>query len=146
MEGKGGTELEAARKPNLDALAQKSECGLLDPVAPGIIPGSGPGHLGLFGYDPLETVIGRGLLSAAGVGFDLLDSETALAESLRNLSRFLPAVLGAASGLEEFWKGEQERPQFLQAACFPAGPQRPYAPIKSEGDHRVRSTNKEDRE
>ncbi len=69
-----------------------------------------------------------------------------LQQSLRNLSRILPAVLGTASGLGEFWKDEHEKPQLLQAACFPAGPQRPTAPMKLEGDHKVRLTKKEDGE
>ena len=83
MDGLGGlpmgkknqTELESARTPNLDALARESVCGLLDPVGYGITPGSGPSHFALFGYDPIQNSIGRGILEAAGIDFPMTDRD-----------------------------------------------------------------------
>ena len=72
------TELEAASTPNLDALAALGVQGGSIPVLPGISPGSGPGHLGLFGYDPLKYLIGRGALEATGIGFELAEGDVAI--------------------------------------------------------------------
>jgi 2,3-bisphosphoglycerate-independent phosphoglycerate mutase len=74
----GLTELETANTPNLDALAKRGVCGGSIPVLPGISPGSGPGHLGLFGYDPLKYLIGRGALEATGIGFELQEGDVAI--------------------------------------------------------------------
>ena len=71
------SELETASTPNLDRLAGVSACGLTTPVLPGVAPGSGPGHLGLFGYDPVKYLIGRGVLEALGIGVPIAPGEVA---------------------------------------------------------------------
>ncbi len=73
----GKTELESAKKPNLNRIARDSLCGLTDPVSPGITPGSAPGHLAIFGYDPVKYNIGRGVVEALGIDWDLKPDEIA---------------------------------------------------------------------
>jgi len=92
LDGLGGyadaehdSELEEARTPNLDRLAAQGSVGLLDPLMPGITVGSGPGHLALFGYDPQEHDLGRGVLSAVGVEFDLQPGDVAARGNLATL-------------------------------------------------------------
>src|SRR5271157_5524063 len=77
LEAGGKTELETARTPHLDACAREGVCGLSIPVLPGITAGSGPGHLALFGYDPLEYRIGRGILEALRIPFEVTPRDVA---------------------------------------------------------------------
>ncbi len=73
----GKTELESARKPNLNRIARDSICGLVDPVGPGITPGSAPGHLAIFGYDPVQYHVGRGVMEALGIDVELKPDDIA---------------------------------------------------------------------
>jgi len=71
------TELESAKKPNLNRIAKESLCGLIDLVGPGITPGSAPGHLAIFGYDPVKYNIGRGVVEALGIDWELKPDDIA---------------------------------------------------------------------
>ncbi len=82
----GPTELAAARTPNLDALAEKANLGRVTLVAPGFAPGSGPGHLSLFGYDPFRYEVGRGVLSALGLGLELGPDDVAVRGNFATLN------------------------------------------------------------
>ena len=126
----GRTELEAAKTPNLDRLAGRSALGLHLPVDHGVAPGSGPGHLALFGYDPVRYNIGRGVLSALGVGFPLEPGDIAVRLNLssldaqgnitdrragrpadvenRRLVEKLRAAVTAPRGVEVFFESEKE--------------------------------------
>ena len=73
----GKTELESAKKPNLNRIARDSLCGLIDPISPGITPGSAPGHLAIFGYDPVKYNIGRGVAEALGIDWKLKPDDIA---------------------------------------------------------------------
>lgn len=129
------TELQAARTPNADRLVAAGCCGLLEPVYPGVTPGSGPGHLGLFGYDPVAFQIGRGALEAAGVGFDLRPGDVAArlnfctldsggnicdrragrlpnAECRRVVAKLANAI-GAVGGIEVHWTPVKEHRALL---------------------------------
>lgn len=84
---RGGTELQVASTPNLDKLAEQSSCGLLEIVGPGITPGSGPGHLTLFGYHPLKYRLGRGVLSALGIDFELKEGDVAARANFATINK-----------------------------------------------------------
>jgi 2,3-bisphosphoglycerate-independent phosphoglycerate mutase len=126
----GPTELEAAATPNLDRLAKRAALGMHQPVGWGVTPGSGPGHLALFGYDPVRYNIGRGVLSALGVGFALEPGDVAIrlnfasidaagvitdrragrpndAEN-RRLIALLRAGVAAPEGVQLFFESEKE--------------------------------------
>lgn len=126
----GRTELESADTPNLDRLARSAALGQIVPVTPGIAPGSGPGHLALFGYDPVAYNIGRGVLSALGVDFELepgdlaarlnlctLDADGNVVdrragrppdeENQRLVARLRDAVQ-EVDGVRVFWESEKE--------------------------------------
>ena len=73
----GRSELEFADLQTLDALSASSSLGLTTPVLPGITPGSGPGHMALFGYNPVKYLLGRGILEGMGIGADICQGDVA---------------------------------------------------------------------
>ena len=137
----GLTELEAAATPNLDRLARSAALGMQLPVATGISPGSGPGHLSLFGYDPVKYDIGRGVLSALGVGFAVKPGDIAIRlnfasldaqgritdrragrpsdEENRRLVQKLQENVKGPAGVEVFFESEKEH----RAVLVLRGPQ-----------------------
>lgn len=126
--GRTQTPLEAARTPALDSLAPRASLGFFEPVAAGVTPGSGPGHLALFGYPPDRYVVGRGVLSALGIDFPLQPGDVAARFNFCTLENGLIAdrragrlrteinvalvaklrTLRPPDGLEVFWETEAE--------------------------------------
>lgn len=146
----GRTELEAAHTPSLDALAADSSLGMLEPVAPGITPGSGPAHLALFGYDPLRHVVGRGALSALGVGFDLQPGDLAVRLNLATLDeqgRVVDRRAGRPSDddarrVVDRLVAEIEPPAGVDLFLVPEKEHRVVLVLRGEGlDERVRDTD-----
>ena len=113
----GQTELETARTPNLDALATSAICGLQEPVGPGITPGSGPGHLALVGYDPLQYEIGRGVLEALGIDFDLQPTDVAARGNFATKNE-AGLIVDRRAGRMETWKSA-ELCSLLSAIALP---------------------------
>jgi 2,3-bisphosphoglycerate-independent phosphoglycerate mutase len=118
-----GTELEVAQTPHLDALAGKSVCGLHQPVAAGITPGSGPAHLALFGYDPLRYAVGRGVLAALGIGFDLEPGDVAARGNFCTLD-----ARGRVSDRRPQHAVRHATPQLAPGARSPSQPPLPSGP------------------
>ena len=94
----GKTELEYANIPEIDNLAKQSDCGLTLPVLPGITPGSGPGHLSLFGYDPIKYTIGRGILEAIGISLNLNSSDVAARGNLCTIDHQTGLIIDRRAG------------------------------------------------
>jgi 2,3-bisphosphoglycerate-independent phosphoglycerate mutase len=137
----GLTELETAATPVLDGLAAGASLGMLDMVAPGISPGSGPGHLSLFGYDPTRWVIGRGALSALGVGIELEPGDVAARLNLATfdaMGRVTDRRAGRPTDAEARRVIERVRaglaaPEGVQVALVPEKEHRVVLHLRGEG-------------
>lgn len=129
----GWTELETARTPTLDALANRSSLGVLDPVGPGITAGSGPGHLSLFGYDPTVYAIGRGALSALGVGIELEGGDLAARLNLATFDKE-GRVMDRRAGRPDDAEGRRVVDRLNAALRQPEGHQ---VSLTHEKEHRV---------
>jgi 2,3-bisphosphoglycerate-independent phosphoglycerate mutase len=128
----GETELASAKTPNLDALARESQLGQVELIGAGITPGSGPGHLSLFGYDPLHYLVGRGALSAVGIGVKLNKGDVAVRGNF--------ATLGADRIVEDRRAGRpsDEKNAEIVARLKAAMPEIDGVPVEiyTESEHR----------
>jgi 2,3-bisphosphoglycerate-independent phosphoglycerate mutase len=146
MDGVGGlpadgqSELEAARKPNLDALARAGVCGVSDPVMMGITPGSGPAHLALFGYDPLKYKLGRGILEALGSGVEVGRNDLVARGNFATVKGGL--VVDRRAGripteenvrICEYLNGQLPKRQGIEVRVFPGKEHRFVARFTAEG-------------
>lgn len=127
----GRTELESANTPSLDRLAARSICGLSEPVGAGIAPGSGPGHLALFGWDPIQNLVGRGALSALGVDFPLQPSDVA--------ARINFATIDEAGNVSDRRAGRISTERNQQLVAMLRGVQVPGVQVllETESEHRA---------
>ncbi len=129
----GLTELEAAATPNLDALAGSSSLGMQLPVGPGVTAGSGPGHLALFGYDPVHYQVGRGLLSALGVGLALQEGDVAMRLNLASLDS-AGNVTDRRAGRPSDEEGRRVVAKLVEGLTAPTGVEVILKPVK---EHRA---------
>ncbi|HEC81447.1 MAG TPA: phosphoglycerate mutase, partial [Thermoplasmatales archaeon] len=108
---KGKTCLEAAQTPNIDELARRGVTGLLDPIKPGVRPGSETAHLSIFGYDPEKVYTGRGVFEALGIGMDVKDGDVCFRTNFATVDENLVVLDRRAGRITE---GEKELEKALQ--------------------------------
>ena len=140
MDGLGGfrtkdqkSELHSARTPNLDKLAAEGSSGLQTVVGPGITPGSGAGHLALFGFDPLDFELGRGALSAAGIGFELKPGDVAARVNFCTLDK-AGNVVDRRAGRISTEENQRLCKKITEAALLPPSVE---LHLETEKDHRA---------